>query len=98
MVLTQPDGFLRAEAEIDQSPTVNDLATLLAYAMKCPLVNAQCRPHRIHLGDNPKWEPLHPALKDLGIEVVIKTDLPKVEEAFGEFLDQMKEARNSNPE
>ena len=28
MVLTQPDGYLRAEEEIDKSPTVNDLATL----------------------------------------------------------------------
>lgn len=27
MVLTQPDGFLRAELQIKQSPTVNDLAT-----------------------------------------------------------------------
>ena len=36
MVLTQPDGFLRAEAEIERSPTVSDLATLLAHAMKRP--------------------------------------------------------------
>jgi hypothetical protein len=30
----------------------------------------------------------------LGIEVVIKTDLPKVEEACAEFLAQVKEARS----
>jgi hypothetical protein len=94
MVLTQPDGFLRAEAEIEQSPTVNDLATLLAYAMKRPLVGGHRRPRRIHLRLNSKWEPLFPALKELGIEVVIKTDLPKVEEAFGEFLSQMKVVRS----
>jgi hypothetical protein len=29
----------------------------------------------------------------LGIEVVIKTDLPKVEEAFGEFVAQVIETR-----
>jgi hypothetical protein len=93
MVLTQPDGFLRAESQIEQSPTVNDLATLLAHAMKRPLVEGHLRPRRIHLRGNPKWEPLFPALKELGIEVVIKTDLPKVNEAFGEFLAQVKEAR-----
>ncbi|MGO9465182.1 MAG: DUF6930 domain-containing protein [Isosphaeraceae bacterium] len=94
MVLTQPDGFLRAEAEIDQSPTVNDLATLLAHAMKRPLVGGHLRPRCIHLRGNPRWKPLIPTLKELGIEVVIKTDLPKVEEAFGEFLGQVKEARS----
>jgi hypothetical protein len=94
MVLTQPDGFLRAEAEIEQSPTVNDLATLLAHAMKRPLVAGHLRPRRIHLRGNPKWKPLFPALKELGIEVVIKTDLPKVEEAFGGFLAQVQEARS----
>ena len=33
-------------------------------------------------------------MKDLGIEVVIKTELPKVEEAFGEYLVLMTEARS----
>jgi hypothetical protein len=33
-------------------------------------------------------------LNELGIEVVIKSDLPKFEEAFGEFLAQMKKARS----
>ncbi len=93
MVLTQPDGFLRAEAEIERSPTVNELATLLAYAMKCPLVSGHLRPRRIHLRENPYWKPLFPALKELGIEVVIKPDLPKIEEAFGEFVAQVIEAR-----
>jgi hypothetical protein len=94
MVLTKPDGFLRAEAEIDQLPTVNDLATLLAHAMKRPLVEGHLRPRRLHLRGNPKWKPLFPALNELGIEVVIKADLPKIEEAFGDFLAQMKEARS----
>jgi hypothetical protein len=93
MVLTQPDGFLRAEAEIERSPTVNDLATLLAHAMKRPLVGGYHRPRRIQLRENPKWQPLFPALKEIGIEVVIKTVLPKVEEAFGEFLAHMIEGR-----
>ena len=94
MVLTQPDGFLRAHAEIARSPTVNDLATLLANAMKCPLVNSQCRARCILLRGNPKWLPLLPVLKELGIDVVIKTNLPKVEEAFGEFLAEAKGAHS----
>lgn len=95
MVLTQPDGFLRADSRIDHSPTVNDLATLLAYAMKRPLVDGHLRPRRVHLRGNPKWKPLFSALKELGIEVVIKSDLPKVEEAFSEFFAHVKEARSA---
>jgi hypothetical protein len=94
MVLTQPDGFLRAETEIERSPNVNDLASLLADAVNRPLVGRHLRPRRIHLRGNPKWKPLFPALKELDIEVVVKTDLPKVEEAFSEFLAQVKEARS----
>ena len=94
MVLTQPDGFLRANAKIEQSPNVNDLATLLAHAMRRPLINGHLRPRRIHLRENPKWKPLFPALKEIGIEVVIKTGLPKIEEAFGEFLSEVKESRS----
>ena len=71
---------------------MNDLATLLAHAMKRPLVKGHLRPRRIHLRGNPKWTPLFPALKEIGIDVVIKTDLPKVEEALGEFLAEVKEA------
>jgi hypothetical protein len=94
MVLTKPHGFLRAEAKVEQSPTLNDLATLLANAMKRPLVNSLCRPRCILLRGNPKWLPLLPALKELGIEVVIKNDLPKVEEAFGELLAEVKGAHS----
>ena len=93
IVLTQPDGILRAHAKIERSPTVNDLATLLAHAMKYPLVSGHHRPRRIHLRESPNWKPLFPALKEIGIEVVIKPDLPKIEEAFGEFVAHVKGAR-----
>ena len=94
LVLTQPDGFLLAESEINQSPTVNDLATLLAHAMKRPFVEAQHRPRRIHVRGNPKWKLLFPALKELGIEVAVTRDLPVVVEAFDEFCARMKRVRS----
>jgi len=94
LVLTQPDGFLRAESNIEQSPTVNDLAALLAHAMKRPLVEGHHRPRIIHLRGNSKWKPLFPALKELGIEVVIKSELPKIEEAYCEYLAVVRESRS----
>lgn len=95
MVLSQPDGFLLAETEINQSPTVNDLATLLAHAMKRPLVEGQHRPTRIVLRGNPKWKALFPALKEIGVEVVLADKLPIVDGAFDEFLAHMKKARSA---
>jgi len=95
MVLSQPDGFLLAEFEINQSPTVNDLATLVAHAMKRPLVEGQHRPARILLRGNPKWKPLFPALKEVGVEVDLADELPIVDEAFDEFLAQIRKARSA---
>lgn len=95
MVLSQPDGFLLAETEINQSPTVNDLATLVAHAMKRPLVEGQHRPSRILLRGNPKWNSLIPALNEIGIEVERADKLPIVDEAFDEFLAQMKKVRSA---
>ncbi len=94
LVLMQPDGFLLAESEVDRSPTVNDLATLLAHAMMQPFIEGRHRPKRIHLRGNPKWIPLFPALKELGVEVVVADELPIVVEAFDEFLAQMEKVRS----
>lgn len=93
MVVTQPHGFLRAMLEIERIPTVNDLATMLAEAMKRPLINAQHRPRCIELRKNSMWEPLFPALKELGIEVVVKPNLRQVNEVFAEFLNPVQQVR-----
>lgn len=99
MVVTQPDGFLLAMSEIERAPTVNDLATLLANAMRRPLVLGQHRPLRLHLRKNSKWEPLFPALKELGIEVVVKPNLRQVNEVFADFLNPVQEVRPAgNPQ
>jgi hypothetical protein len=93
LVVTQPDGFLLADAETAGRPSVNDLATLLAHAMRRPAVEGAHRPRRLHLRKNPRWQELFPHLTDIGIEVVVHNDLPLIDEAFADFLHQMKETR-----
>src|ERR1019366_3027249 len=44
MVLVPPHGYLLAMFEIEQAPTVNDLAKLLAEAMRRPLALGSHRP------------------------------------------------------
>lgn len=91
MVLTQPDGFLLAESEVERKPTVNDLATLLANAMQRPFVESSHRPRRIHLRGHPQWQELFPHLKEVGIEVAVRSKLPKVVEAYREYLQEVNE-------
>ena len=96
MVLVPPHGDLMAMFEIEQSPTVNDLATLLANAMRRPLALGSHRPRRIHVRGNPRWKELSPHLKEIGIEIVVQSKLPQVDDAYNEFVRETKKARSAN--
>lgn len=78
------------------TPKVNDLADLLADAMRRPMTHSAHRPRQILLRDNPHWEELFPHLTQLGIEVSIQNELPNVEEVYEDFLRQIRRSR-ANP-
>lgn len=95
MVVTQPDGFYLADLEVERRPSVNDLATLLANAMRRPFTEGMHRPRRLHLRGHPQWRELFPHLAELGIEVSVRQELPKVKEAYQDYLRQMRESRRA---
>jgi hypothetical protein len=78
---------------VDYTPNVNDLADLLAAAMRRPMTDSPHRPRRILSRGNPRWEELFPHLSQLGIEVSIQEELPHVEEVYIDFVQQMRKAR-----
>jgi hypothetical protein len=92
MVVTQPDGVYLAEAEVRGRPTVNDMATLLASAMRRPLAEGAHRPRRIHVRGHHQWRELFPHLEEIGIEVSVERELPKVEEAYRDYLRELRQA------
>ncbi len=94
MVVTQPDGFLLADTHVEGRPSVNDLATLLANAMRRPLTEGAHRPRRIHVRGHHQWRPLFPHLKEIGIDVAVQQELPKVEEAYHAHLRHLKEVHS----
>jgi len=96
LVVALPNGNPLVCLPVDYIPNVNDLADLLAAAMRRPMTEAAHRPQHIALRDTPRWEALFPHLHQLGIAVSIQNDLPHVEEVFADFLRQMRRAR-SNP-
>lgn len=85
MVISRTDDYLVAEHTVEERPTVNDLARLLAEAMRRPLVEFAHRPRILHLRPRPEWEELLPHLRQVGIDVVVQKHLPKWDEAFQEF-------------
>jgi hypothetical protein len=95
LVVTEPHGDLLADLHVQHTPTVNDLATLLAHAMRRPLIGRACRPRRILVRKNPRWTELFPLLQELGVEVVVQSDLPNVREVYQEHLRQRREARRA---
>lgn len=45
----------------------------------------------MQLGKNSNWESLFPALKELGIVVIVRSKLRRVGEAFADFLIPVQE-------
>jgi hypothetical protein len=77
---------------VEYNPNVNDLADLLADAMRRPLTGQARRPQHIRFRGNPRWGELYRHLNDLGIETSIHDKLPKVEEVYEDFLREMRKA------
>lgn len=87
-----PKGSLLAERPVEGRPTVNDMATLLADAMRRPLTGEARRPRRTHVRGHHQWRELFPHLDELGIEVAVHRELPQVEVAYREHLRQLRDA------
>jgi hypothetical protein len=92
LAVALPRGDPLVYLPVEYTPTVNDLADLLADAMRRPLTGSARRPGHLHVRANPRWEELFPHLKELGIEVTLRDDLPKLEEVHLEFLREMRKA------
>jgi hypothetical protein len=97
IVLTQPDGDWIAEEEVEGTPTVNDLANLLARAMQRPIVECEGRhrPRCIRVRGHHQWRELFPHLEELGIKVVVSPALPKIEHAFKDVLKEAMKAQRA---
>jgi len=95
MVVTKKGGTLLADLTVHGRPSVNDLATLLANAMSCPLARDAYRPRQIRLRGHHQWRELFPVLEELGIEVSVERKLPKINEAYRDYLQDMREEQRA---
>src|SRR4051794_22372600 len=90
-MVVAPDGSFLADSKVEGRPTVNEMATLLAHAMRRPLAGQARRPRRIHVRGQPQWKELFPHLEELGIQAAVHQELPRIEEAYQGYLRQREE-------
>jgi Domain of unknown function (DUF6930) len=91
------DGWIIADRMLEQPPNVNDMATLLADAMRRPYVEHSRRPHTIRLRKRHQWQELHPHLIQLGIKVIAAPGLAKWDQAFEEMQREVAKHRPDLP-
>ncbi|APW63859.1 hypothetical protein BSF38_05439 [Paludisphaera borealis] len=91
MVVAKNNGMLLADMTVHGRPSVNDLATLLAHAMKRPLDGDARRPRLVRLRGHRQWRGLFPVLKELGIDVSVERKLPGVERAYRDHLRRLRD-------
>jgi Domain of unknown function (DUF6930) len=91
-MVVDPDGSLLADSHVEGRPTVNDMAALLAQAMRRPATGKAHRPRRLHVRGHPQWEELFPHLAELGVKVAVHRELPKVQRAYQGYLRQKRDA------
>lgn len=89
LVINHTDEFVLAHQTIEEPPTVNHLARLLAEAMRRPLIEFAHRPRTLYIRERPEWIELLPHLKQVGIQVVYQDMLPKWDDAFGDLYAQV---------
>jgi hypothetical protein len=94
-MVVAPGGSFLADSHVEGRSTVNDMATLLAHAMRRPLTEGAHRPRRIHVRGHLQWKELFPHLEEMGIEVTVHRELPKVQKAYQGYLRKRREAHRA---
>src|SRR5262249_11180119 len=72
LVVAKKGGTPLSALSVQSGPSVNDLATLLAHAMRRPLDGNARRPKLVHLRGHRQWKELFPVLEGLGIGVSVE--------------------------
>lgn len=92
MVIERAHGFVLAMKMLETPASVNDLARLLADAMRRPLVEVgRHRPRSIRLRDNSEWRELVPHLEKLGIEVILSDALSAWDAPAADYESPVKD-------
>ena len=93
LALSHTHDSVLAMQTVEEPPSVNDLAQLLAEAMRRPLAKFAHRPRILYLRKKPEWAELLPHLKQIRIQVISQDDLPMWDRYFGDLYAKVEQAR-----
>ena len=97
LVIDRPYGAVLATRFVEAPPSVNDMADLLADAMRRPSTGHAHRPRILYLRPRPLWQELLPHLKAVGIEVKTREALSVWDKAIAKFSRQPQAASKHAP-
>jgi hypothetical protein len=95
LVVVQRGGAVLAEEGVEHTPDVNDLATLLAHAMRRPLTGSAHRPRRVRVRKNRRWPELFPHLQAIDVQAIVDSGLDILRTAYHDHLRRAREARRA---
>ena len=95
MVVTRAGGRLQADQPVHGRPSVNNLATLLAHAMRRPLDGHARRPKFVRLRGHHQWRELFPHLAELSVDVSVERKLPAIEKAYRAYLRRLRDEQRA---
>jgi hypothetical protein len=92
LVVSHDGGFLN-ERLFEEPATVNDMARLLADAMRRPLDGSPRRPRTLRIRKRLEWAELLPHLEQVGIRVISAPRLAKWDHAFNDFCQKVLKSK-----
>jgi hypothetical protein len=97
MVVNRKGDSLLADLPVYGRPSVNDLATLLANAMRRPLDGNARHPKLVRLRGHHQWRELFPHLIEIGVEVevLVGQSLPGIEKVHRAYLRGLRDEQRS---
>jgi hypothetical protein len=97
MVVARKGDTLLADSQVHGRPSVNDLATILAHAMRRPLDGEARRPRLVRLRGHHQWRELFPHLEEIGVgvEVLVGQGLPGIEKVYRAYLRRLREEQRA---
>ena len=97
MVVAKKGGTLVSDMMVHGRPSINDLAALLAHAMRRPPDGDARRPKLVRLRGHHQWRGLFPHLDEIGVEVEVSVGrgLPGIERAYRAYLRRLRDEQRA---
>lgn len=89
LIASRTHDLVLSHPMMDEPPTPEHVWDALVQAMQHPLAGSPHRPSELQVLPDPRWETLRPHLEEIGINLVITTELDLLEGMFSSMVDHV---------